>query len=694
MGSWLKQVADHDIRQLAGSLGLKAGRSNSFGPCPACGSDRRGGEDPRGPCGFTRDGKGWSCHASGCDGAGDLADLVAHKLFGKRVRDLSQTETQDLRGHCAREGWCDPQAQHGVTDVAAMIRRKPGNTTRLEAGGTIKTTARSAVPTSGGDPSSGPAHFRWRETLPKGAYDALWNDPEAAPVLDYLRTERGFSDDTIRRWGLGAMCIRASGKVVERWLTIPLEDDTGTPVNVRFRRIPGPCLYCSPDGLADGPGCSECKTKDKPEGTGRVPMKPKYRVCAGRPMPLFGAKNLTAKGHPVIITEGELDVIALDEYGWGQNVVSGTTGAGSDWPDPWLDAIEPFGSYLLAFDVDDAGHEGAGKLGDKLGRWRCSRPILPRNDAGTCLADGVSFQEVSDAFDTAEGMQSLQLADPAHFTQDIETLINNPAQLRGLQCSVHTINSAMGGLTPGLWVFTGETGEGKTTLTTWLLWDLLTSAQTPSLLTSFEQRPVGTVQKLLRMELGGDFTKFTVAERAAALQRLSAKGVQLVNKYGDVTDDEIIDAVRYARRRRGCRIAMLDHLDFMARHRRPGESEREAKERIVRTLATIGVEDDIIIILIVHPNNLAKAQQRRVEIGDLKGASAIRQDCHGAIVVEKVAPTNQRPFPAAMLYFDKIRSEFGQMGSKRLLAFDPLSCVFAARWEDTPSGKAGKKVVP
>lgn len=683
--SWLQEIARNGLRACAPALGVQVKRGNSAGPCPACKAERRGNEDPRGPLGFGGDGKSWACHASGCDASGDLADMLAYHLFGARVRDLSNPQQSDLFREAVRLGWCHetPAGErsrrsvsgHGVRSISKAGKGSQGE------------QAPPAV--SGGTPSGGP--FDWRDSLPAGACRFLWSDdPAAAHVLEYLRTERGFSDATIRRWGLGAMPIRRDGKVREVWLTIPyLDENTGQPVNVKFRRVPGACLACSPDWQTPGPGCSTC-SKSKVPGT--VPMKPKYRVCPARPMPLFAAKQLRQPDRPVVVVGGELDVIAMDEYGWGENVVSSTAGEGS-WPDAWLDQLEPFPSFLLAHDADDAGDEGAEKLGEKMGKYRCARVRLPRNDINECLTDGVLVSELQDAIDAAEPLLDLQIIGPSAYTQDIEGLINNPNLLIGAQCSSKKINSGWGGLAPGLYVGTGETGEGKTTFFTWLAWDLAGYAGEACLLTSFEQRPIGTVQKVLRMQLGGDFTKNAPAERAQALADLDARGVYILDKYGDISGREVIDACRYARRRLGIRVQLLDHLDFMARHRDPGESEREAKERIVRDLAVIGVQDDIIFLMVAHPNNLSRAQQRRVELGDLKGASAIRQDCHAGIVVEKMAATSTRPFPATMIYFDKVRSEFGQAGCKRVMAFDPLSLVFADDWAQTPAGARGATVV-
>ena len=73
----------------------------------------------------------------------------------------------------------------------------------------------------------------------------------------------------------------------------------------------------------------------------------------------------------------------------------------------------------------------------------------------------------------------------------------------------------------------------------------------------------------------------------------------------------------------------------------------------------------------------------------LKGASAIRQDAHECWIIEKAKPTKSRPYPGAWIHFDKVRSDFASAGSKVFLAFDPISCVYADAWAQTPSGQRG-----
>lgn len=673
MTRWIEQIANHDISQHAGTVGLTPVRRGSFRPCPACGEEKRGSEDQRGPIGLTGDNKGWKCHR--CDARGDLADIIAYAMFGDRVAKLTPEQRKDLRERAAQMGFCTgANPGTNIKSPTQMATRKPPTP--------------APAPTS--PPATGKGPFTWRESLVPGSVDALWNNPDCAPVLEYLRTKRLFSDAVIKRWGLGAVPFKRGGKVVERWLVIPLLGEDGNPCNARFRSVPGPCLHCSPDGVADGPGCKRCATKAEPGGTGEVQKA--YRVCPGRPLPLFGMHNLKDVSSPVIVTEGELDVLALDELGWPLNVCSGTAGADSSWPDAWLDRLEPFPSFVLAYDDDEAGNRGAEKLADKLGRYRCARARLPFKDANECLVKGVPFAEVKDALDRAGTMTGLTYARPSDFDADIEQLINNPNQLKGLQLSLQRLNDLWGGLIPGCHVVTGETGDGKTTFTHWAAWDVATHLHEPVFVTSFEQRPIGSVQKFLRMEVGGDFTTATRQDRIDGLARLDAKRIWILDHYGEMSFDRCLDASRYARRRLGARVQVIDHLGFLTRVHEGSMKDMDERTRIeyaIRTLALVGVNEDIVYLLICHPNNMSRAQQRRVELGDVKGASAVRQDCHSGIVVEKGQMSSTAPYPTALVYFDKVRSEFGRAGTRAKLVFDPLALHYHIRWDLTPSGKKG-----
>jgi twinkle protein len=410
-------------------------------------------------------------------------------------------------------------------------------------------------------------------------------------------------------------------------------------------------------------------------------------------LPLYGSHLLSAnQATGVIITEGELDVIAMHHFGFTKNVVSGTSGAGANWPDQWLDKLEPYKHFTIVYDNDDAGKQGALKVAGKLGTYRCAVAELPMNDPGDCLATGMHAEEMTRCIDLAKSLCGVLLRKVDDYEHDLERLINTPEDLVGRGLGSQKLDRVLGGMRPGLWVVTGETGHGKTTFATWLCREQ-SMVGVPVMLTSFEQRPIGTVQKLLRAQMGGDFMDATPEERRAALYELGQLPIYIMDHYGETTREQVIDAIRYSVRRHDVRVALVDHLGFLTRG--AGDRERQVIEEVVRDLALIAVNDGVTILLVCHPNRTFASQQRRVKISDLKGASAIEQDAHVGLVVERQTPRAERGFPAAKVYVDKVRSEFGSPGAHVIMPFDPLACIFADTWDETPSGRAGlRPVVP
>lgn len=671
---WIAAVkAAVGIGALVPELGMSRGRQGSMGPCPACGASERGSGDRRGPLGATSDDKGWACHRTGCGAKGDALDLVSRVRVGKPSAELDAGGWEALRAACAAAGWCDPAGAKGGTTAGGRRSGTGGSGSRVQPAQrpTGSPSGRKVVPVGavlGGrrprdaapapaddaDPAAAGGGFAWRPGLAADAEARLWS-PEGIGVLAYLHTVRKIPDESARHFGLG--CVRIDGA---DWLTIPLRDPAGEVINVRYRSIP--------------------------------PAAKTFRVCAGRPLPLFGASELSDDlGSCPIVVEGELDVVALHAYGLNRNVVSGTAGAKA-WKDEWLDQLEPYSSFTLAYDDDAAGEEGAGKLADKLGRDRCARAILPRKDAGDCLAAGIPPAEVRARIAGAQPMLGTELCTAGSFTSELEAAIANPTALIGIPTGLRELDKALGGgIRPGLIVLTAETGHGKSTGATWLLWHLA-HLGVPGLLTSFEQSPLMTAEQLLRSEVGMDYLDVDVETRRKAGEALDRLPLRIVKHRGHMPVGELVDIVKFSVRRLGVRIVLVDHLDYIV----DPESEKEVQEirKVCELLSIYAEREGVTIFLIVHPANIKQlgSKRRRVTMYDIKGASAIRQYAHEVWVLEKAWYTKVRLHPATWWHFDKIRSKRGMAGSKVLTAFDPLACIYGETWESTPAGRRGVRI--
>lgn len=667
--AWIDKVkASIGIEAAANALGLQRRRMSSYGPCPLCRAETRASADTRGPIGIGREKGRWHCWA--CSQGGDVIDLVSAVRLGSRAEGLDQGRWQTVKEACAAQGWITPD------DAPQQPSRtvKPAAARRIVTPGAAASAGRLRRETPGEAPAEPAAP--WDPALAERHAEALGLSPEGLAALDYLRSVRRFSERTIEAWGLGVMVARDGTP----WISIPLRDASEVVQNIRYRSVPPPCA-ARPDALSGCDRCEACRADRKARG---------YRVTKGRPLPLFGSHTLPddPDSH-IIITEGELDVIALWEYGFTRGVVSGTGGAGT-LKDEWLDELEPFRGFVIAYDQDAKGDEGAAELSERLGRYRCSRAKLPRKDAGECLSDGVSGDVVESAIDRSRGMLATEIVGAGSYSDEIERLIARPADLVGRPTGSARLDAALGGIRPGLIIVTGETGEGKTSFLTWLLHEQA-RAGFPSLLTSFEQSPLGTVQKLLRNELGCDFTSRTEIERRAALRAIDERPLTLVRHRGQMPFDELHDTIRYAVRRQRVKNVLVDHLGFVIDP--DAEDERREIQVVVRALSIIAEHEGVTIFLVCHPSNQHVAQKRRVGIADLKGASALRQDAHEVWVVEKSRTTKERPWPGTRIHLDKIRSDFGASGSSVLLAFDPLAVSYADSWEQTPSGRRGVRVV-
>lgn len=691
MAEWLDELKEKTIPQIAEALGMRRGRLGSYSPCPICGAIQRSAADVRGPLGISGHGRGAQCFA--CNEQIDIVDLAALVLQGRRVREFSGADWAAFRSAAESRGLTSPEAGgshrsrahahvRSLGDSVAAMLGKPSGAMPAAGGRRIRgissssgaeTKGEADAGSGGGSRGGSERGFPWDPERYAATREILWS-PAGERTLAYLRG-RGFSDPTIQAWKLGCLLeADDAGKVVAEFLVIPMLDEHGRVTNYRFRSVPGPCLRCP----GTDPACSSCR------GKGQV-LKA-YRPCTGRPLPLFGAHLLSGdRSLPVIILEGELDVIAAWELGYRDNVVTSTAGAGT-FKQEWADLIEPYDAFILGLDNDDAGDAGAAKIAELIGSYRCSRLILPEKDLGLCLERGVDAAQVERAMEKAKPMVGIAMEKADHYGADLETLISNPTQMRGIPTKSAKLNEKLAGIRPGLTVVTGDTGCGKTTWSTWIGKGLAEDG-TGVMVTSYEQKPIGTVQKLLRMELGDDFTKVSKERRTEALAKIAATPLWILDHYGHMGFQAVLDSIRYARRRYGVRWFLVDHLGFLVPE--DEEDERRAVEKVIRALALLANTEDISIWLICHPSNSYVQERRRVMLKDLKGASAVRQDANEGIVIERGSVTKKTPWCHAIVHLDKVRSEFGQAGTSVTMPFDPIALHYADSPSNLPTYKGG-----
>lgn len=120
-GTWFAEAKRVPVAAVAEALGGFTLARGALAPCPACGAERRGSEDRRGPVlARAGGGLGWRCVC--CQGSGNGLDLAALVLTGDKRPPPDRWP--EVRAWFAALGWCEPEAGQGAP-VAPVARRAP-----------------------------------------------------------------------------------------------------------------------------------------------------------------------------------------------------------------------------------------------------------------------------------------------------------------------------------------------------------------------------------------------------------------------------------------------------------------------------------------------------------------------------------------------------------------------------------------
>jgi len=355
-------------------------------------------------------------------------------------------------------------------------------------------------------------------------YKALLVNQKA---LMYLQQERGFSLETIKQFRLGCE---------GNYVTMPyLLGDTGL---IKYRRYRG-----EGDRFKREPGCDSA---------------------------LFIAPN-ASDNREVIITEGEFDAISLAQLGF-TNVVSVSTGA-NGFRLEWTDFFEPFKKIFICFDNDLKGDEGAEKLAQRLGQYRCYRVRLPQKDANECLVAGYTQEEINRCFEEAEEYRPKNLKTPQDYRDQLVRLWRRD-RMETVSTGWQTLDRLLGGLRPGeLTTLTGETGQGKSTWVCNLAFNRMKEGDLVWI-SSFESKPPPVLAKFASMHLERSFYKLTETEFQQALYFLVNLPLRFLDHWGTLSIDTLKESLYYCKRRYDVKLAIIDHLHAFIRY--TGDAERQA----------------------------------------------------------------------------------------------------------------------
>lgn len=389
---------------------------------------------------------------------------------------------------------------------------------------------------------------------------------------------------------------------------------------------------------------------------------------------LFNHDQVGQNEHFLIICEGELDAMALFEY--GIEAASIPMGAGNfQWVENEWEFLERFKKIYICFDNDPAGQKPLYSLVHKLGAWRCRQVILPAKDANDCLKNGVPTEIISECFSNSLDFPPTYLATPLQFKDEVHELFTNKPELNGVKTAWPWLTKILRGWRKEeLTIWSGRNGSGKSTILNQHLLDMA-GKEIKTCIASLEIPAKRYLRWAVIQQLEKTFP--STKEINNVLESLEGT-IYIVNSHEELTPQEIFDVFEYAARRYDVQHFIVDSL---SRVRLPGLEDLKEEKKFVSDLLSFAKKYGCHVHLVAHPRKMTKDHDRPGKM-DIRGAGAITDLAHNVLITwrpdEDEKAESKKPLPDMLLMIKKNR-EFGTEGSIKMI-FNPETKKFY----DTP----------
>lgn len=347
---------------------------------------------------------------------------------------------------------------------------------------------------------------------------------------------------------------------------------------------------------------------------------------------LFGWQAIKPTARSVILTEGELDCLAMAQYGFqALSIPYGGGGGGKqDWIDNEWESLERFDTIFLAMDHDAAGDVATQDLVERLGRHRCRVIKLPFKDANACLINGVERAQILTAITEARTLDPKELRNAREFTQQIMERF-------------HPVSKASQGfLMPWLqvadkfqfeWgcttIMAGYAGHGKSEVVGQIVLDAM--RQNVRVCTaSLEFRSSKWLQRIVRQATGFIQPPHSLIQKAV---NWIGEGLWAFDVYGSAKPDRILEVFTYAHRRYGVKLFIIDNWSKLG----IADDDLAEQKRIISLITEFAVVHNVHVIVVNHLRKVEDDFQAANKLS-VKGSGAIVDLADNVIMVWRNIP--------------------------------------------------------
>ena len=347
----------------------------------------------------------------------------------------------------------------------------------------------------------------------------------------------------------------------------------------------------------------------------------------------------------VVLVEGELDAMAMDQY--GVRAVSVPNGTGdSRWIEEEWEFLEPYTKAYICTDTDEAGETAATTIAKRLGEWRCWRVRLPYKDAADCLAAKVPQEEVLEAMASAEPYDLPALKQPRDFAAEVEEFLLNPDARDGISTGLRSLDYMLKGWRPGeVTVWSGRNSSGKTTILGQAILHIMQEHRQRVCISSLEMRAAHSLGWMVRQS-GATMDRESIARHVDALNGL----LYIHDHVGILEPEAMLEVWTYAARRYGVAHFVCDSL---MRIRLKGSDIYAAQGEFVNELASFAQEHQAHIHLVAHSRKGATDDETPGKM-DVSGSGDLTNVAHNVLVHWRPSAELREKMDANGKHFDAV----------------------------------------
>ena len=360
---------------------------------------------------------------------------------------------------------------------------------------------------------------------------------------------------------------------------------------------------------------------------------------------LFGQQVFEQGGKYVTICEGEVDAMsAYEMMGSKWPVVSIKNGAPSAVENckQSLNYLNKFENIVLCFDSDKQGKEASQKVAQLFEPNKCKILTLEMKDANEYLKMNQRKKFYDEWWDaktyTPAGILNLSdLGDKLYEENYCETCLY----------PWHKMNDKTYGIRTGeLVTFCSGAGMGKSSIMRELMHHIMMNTKDNIGVLALEESVKNTAFNIMSVQASARLYIKEIRDQYTPEQlkewqdkTVGTKRFFAFDHFGSVSNDEILDRVRYMAKALECKWVFLDHLSILVSGQEDMGDERKSIDVLMTKMRSLVEETGIALLLVSHLRRPAgdrgHEDGKEVSLSHLRGSASIAHLSDSVIALER-----------------------------------------------------------